>query len=265
MNRLVIDTSTEAFSIAVMIESDTPKATGNTQRHFEIAPRKHGELLLPTVDRLLQQANLTMDDIDQVVYGRGPGAFTGIRIAISAAQGLAYGIDCSLIGVSSLQNLALQAFEQTEADYAVVAMDARMGEIYYAVYRRNKSLLAGNAPELIGQEHVLKPETLTSFEHQLKHPLQKSDSAPLSIEGALSNKITAIGTGWSVYSDIMCQGLAVKPDAVLTDKYPEAYYSGLLAELDTLQATQHTAEQAVPVYLRNNVAAKSTKPSILKR
>ncbi|PWK49980.1 tRNA (adenosine(37)-N6)-threonylcarbamoyltransferase complex dimerization subunit type 1 TsaB [Pleionea mediterranea] len=263
MNRLVIDTSTEAFSVAVISESD--KSDDNTeaecQRHFEIAPRKHGELLLPTVDRLLQQANLTISDIDQVIYGRGPGAFTGIRIAISAAQGLAYGIDCPLVGISSLQNLALQAFDQTSADYAVVAMDARMGEIYYAIYRRNTELLAGNCPELIGEEQVLKPDTLLSLESQIK----AFDSKKPSPKEAQPSKITAIGTGWSVYPDILCQQLGVKPDVTLADKFPDAYYSGILARLVTLQATQHSAEQAVPVYLRNNVAAKSSKPSILKR
>ncbi len=240
MTILALETSTEAFSIAL-------EHSGQRYSHFEIAPRKHGDLLLPTVDRLLQEASCSIEDVKQVVYGCGPGAFTGVRIAVSAAQGLALGVDANLIGVSSLQNLALQAFEKTSANLAIVAMDARMGEVYFAVFRRSESESGMLFPELVTEQQVVAPESLS--------PMTVSDS----------ESIVAIGSGWNEYGTQLRQTLSVSPEFSLFDLFPDANTAITLSKHSSLQCSAHQPEEAVPLYLRNNVAKKSQKPSILER
>jgi tRNA threonylcarbamoyladenosine biosynthesis protein TsaB len=122
MKLLALETATEAFSVAVF-------ADGALYAHHEVAPRRHGELLLTTVDRLLDEAVLTLADMDAIAFGRGPGAFTGVRIAISAAQGLAFGIDKPVVGVSTLAALAQSALDEGH-ERVLAAIDARMDEIY---------------------------------------------------------------------------------------------------------------------------------------
>ncbi|WP_144394902.1 tRNA (adenosine(37)-N6)-threonylcarbamoyltransferase complex dimerization subunit type 1 TsaB [Pleionea sediminis] len=237
MIRLAIDTSTEAFSVAV--EKD-----GVVEQEFDLAPRKHGELMLPAIKRLLAKRGVSINQVEQIVYGRGPGAFTGIRIAISAAQGLALGVGCSLIGISSLQNLALQAFENTSANYAVVAMDARMGEVYFAVYKRTLNEANQLVPQLVGEEQVIKPEEVEVVN--------------------IDESIVAIGSAWDVYADVLSQALGYNFSSPLINYYPDAKANLTLAQLPEHHASAHRPEQAVPSYLRNNVAEKSTKPSLIK-
>jgi tRNA threonylcarbamoyladenosine biosynthesis protein TsaB len=232
MITLGLDTSTEAFSVAI-------KQADNLLEHFEIAPRQHGNKLLSVIDQLLADIGATMADVSQIVYGRGPGAFTGVRIAVSAAQGLAFGANCPMIGVSSLQNLALQAFEKTDAQVALVAMDARMGEVYFAAFKACRTTSeTGIWPELIMQEQVIAPEKLEKLNF---------DS-----EG----KVVAIGSGWQVYGENLSNRLELTPDILNTDAFPLASYAIKLAQFAALQREAHAPEQAVPVYLRNKVAQK---------
>ncbi|MCO7222823.1 tRNA (adenosine(37)-N6)-threonylcarbamoyltransferase complex dimerization subunit type 1 TsaB [Pleionea sp. CnH1-48] len=229
MTRLALDTSTEAFSVAI-------EHNGEIHSHFEVAPRKHAELLLPTIQALLTQVDTTMQEVDLVVYGRGPGAFTGVRIAISAAQGLALGADCDTLGVSSLMNLAHQAFDKSDADVAACAIDARMGEVYFALYERGGDGL----PRLCGKEQVVAP-----------------DQAAVAELG--ERKVVGIGSGWSVYQDILTSRLGAEPTLILEQSFPDAAASLFLASFDELLQSRHAPEQAVPVYLRDNVAKKSSK------
>lgn len=242
MIRLALDTSTEAFSVAVENE-----ASNEVSKEFAIAPRKHGELLIPTVDKLLSSLKLSVNQIEQVVYGRGPGAFTGIRIAISAAQGLAMGIDCPLIGISSLQNLALQAFERSSHQVCIVAMDARMGEVYCAVFKRCEDILEGNYPKLLGIEQVAAPGNLMVAEFDTHQP------------------VVTIGSGWDVYASELNRQFGVSDTEHIEGRFPDAETNVKLARVPEIQMTAHSAQQAVPVYLRNNVAEKSSKPSVMHR
>lgn len=242
MIRLALDTSTEAFSVAV--ENEGSK---ELSKEFAIAPRKHGELLIPTVDKLLSSLNLSVNQLEQVVYGRGPGAFTGIRIAISAAQGLAMGIGCPLVGISSLQNLALQAFGRSPHKICIVAMDARMGEVYCAVFQRCDDLLDGNYPKLLGIEQVAAPEDLVVAEFDAQQP------------------VVTIGSGWDVYASELRSRFSVSESEFIEGRFPDAETNIKLAQVPEIQMTAHSAQQAVPVYLRNNVAEKSSKPSLMNR
>lgn len=134
MKILALETATEAFSVAVL-------ADGRLFSHHEVAPRRHAELLLPTIDRLLADAGISLQDVDAIGFGRGPGAFTGVRIAVAAAQGLAFGADKPVIGVSTLAALAQGALDQGHAQ-VLAAIDARMGEVYAGCFTADDAGLA---------------------------------------------------------------------------------------------------------------------------
>lgn len=145
-NILAVDTSTENCSVAVLTRQ-------GIFCESKIVPQKHAELVLGMTDGVLKKAGIKREDLEGIVFGMGPGSFTGVRIAASTAQGLALGLNLRVVGVSSLEALALQALEGCDEDYAVSAIDARMGEVYLAVFRRNGSGLLK-----IVSEQVLKPE-----------------------------------------------------------------------------------------------------------
>ncbi|MEE4245374.1 MAG: tRNA (adenosine(37)-N6)-threonylcarbamoyltransferase complex dimerization subunit type 1 TsaB, partial [Kangiellaceae bacterium] len=126
---IALETSTEGFSVAI-------EHKGAIAHHSEVAPRQHAAKLLPTITELQQRIGMTRAEPEHIVYGCGPGAFTGVRIAVSAAQGLGVGYSCSLIAISTLQNLAAQAFNRSNLDYCLAVIDARMGEVYCALYQR---------------------------------------------------------------------------------------------------------------------------------
>ena len=127
MNLLALETATESCSAALL-------TGGRIITRSEIAPRRHAELLLPMCESLLDEAGLRRSDLDVIAVGRGPGAFTGVRLAVSAAQGIALALDIPVVPVSSLAALALQAPDNGADTLALI--DARMGEIYAARYRR---------------------------------------------------------------------------------------------------------------------------------
>ncbi len=151
MKILALETATEALSVAVLVD-------GALHSHHELAPRRQGELLLPTVDRLLAEAGVTLDDLDAIAFGRGPGAFTGVRIAISAAQGLGLGVDLPLVPVSTLAALAQAALDAGHPK-VLAAIDARMSEVYAGRFTADAEGLA----VADGEEWLGSPETLDPF------------------------------------------------------------------------------------------------------
>src|SRR5262245_12294997 len=139
---LAIETSTEACSAALY-------STKGCLWRFEIAPKAHASLLLPMIESLLAQAQLSLDQLDAIAVTRGPGSFTGVRIGIGVAQGLSYGLNLPVYEVSTLDALALEAMSHVGIESAtiVVALDARMNEVYAALYQYNKGRI-----EHLGQE-----------------------------------------------------------------------------------------------------------------
>lgn len=130
MNLLAIDTSTECASVALIVN-------GDLRSEEQGAQRQHARLLLPMIEGLLAEAEISLNQVDAIVYGRGPGSFTGLRIACSVAKGLAYAHDLPLFPVSSLAAIANEAMQEKEkmADAAVLAMiDARMNQVYWACF-----------------------------------------------------------------------------------------------------------------------------------
>lgn len=124
MRILAIDTATEACSVALWND-------GTVNAHFELCPREHTQRILPMVQDILTTSGTSLTDINALAYGRGPGSFTGVRIGIGIAQGLALGAELPMIGVSTLMTMAQGAWRKNGATRVLAAIDARMGEVYW--------------------------------------------------------------------------------------------------------------------------------------
>lgn len=220
MNLLAIETSTEACSVALLCAE-------RIIARSEIAPRRHAELLLPMCDAVLAEAGVARGALDAIAVGRGPGAFTGVRLAISAAQGIALALDIPVVPVSSLAALAMQAPDEDAAILAVI--DARMGEVYAGAFRRNDDGLV----EAITAESV-------------------GAAAALSLPTASAWNI--VGSGWATYADALRERLPASPRWADGDRYPQATDVALLAAPLFRAGKAVAAEQALPVYLRDKVA-----------
>ena len=247
MKILGIDTSSNACSAALL---DGSQQNFSCIERFEIAPRRHTQLILPMIDSILDEAGLDIKQVDVLAFGRGPGAFTGVRIATGVIQAISYGADLPVAQISSLAAIA-QGFYRVGQHYDInkllIANDARMDEIYFAAYELKDSFMI-----LTGNEQVMKPEQLLSTLRQQSIQLDK-------------NWYT-IGSGWSVYAEQMAAiaaqcGQLINKDVQLTDEcvYPHARDIAYLAFHEAANKTLVTAEQVSPVYLRDNVAKKAAK------
>ena len=147
MKILAIDTATENCSAALLID-------GNVRSREIEMERGHAERILPMVDDLLSEAGITLQDLDAIAFGRGPGSFTGVRLAVTVTQGLAFGAGLGVVPVSDLRAVAQRAFDSDATlTRALVCNDARMSEVYWACYERGGDGLA----RLEGEERVSKP------------------------------------------------------------------------------------------------------------
>ena len=125
MRILSLETSTEYCSVALWQD-------GTVSQRCELVGQKHSEVLMAMVDGVLRDAGLGIRDVEGIAFGKGPGSFTGVRIACGVAQGLALGVDLKVVGVCTLQALA----HASGHDKVIAAIDARMGELYFAVYEK---------------------------------------------------------------------------------------------------------------------------------
>lgn len=144
-NILALECASETCSVALSHNSEIIEK-------ISVSPQRHNELLLPMVSDVLSQAQLSISDIDAFAFGRGPGSFTGIRIAASVIQGLAFATNKAVIPVSSLAALAQGAFDEHQCTEVLTIVDARMGEIYWAHYKPKERIM-----RLIGNECLCLP------------------------------------------------------------------------------------------------------------
>ena len=225
MNLLALETSTERLSIAILRD-------GVSFARDVDAGQRHSELALPLLNELLGESKLALHELDAIAFGQGPGSFTGVRIACGLAQGLAFGIGKSLVPVPT--QLALAA--QTGADAVAVAIDARMGEIYFAAYRRE--IASATGWQVVVAPMLVKPEALPALDGQGWCATGSGFDVP-----ALSAQLTARYGGQ----------LAKVMNGVL----PRAIDVAELAAWQLKTAGMGSAiapEHAAPLYLRNKVA-----------
>jgi tRNA threonylcarbamoyladenosine biosynthesis protein TsaB len=229
---LSIETSTEACSVALGIN-------GVVNEKFELAPRRHADLILPMVRSVLAEAELPLNAVDAIAFGRGPGSFTSLRIGIGVVQGLAWGAELPVVPVSSLAALAQTAYEQEpgpEISRICVATDARMQEVYSAEFELNAKGIA----VLASTEKVCPPEALLVNE-------------PRTTCGA--------GNGFEHYPVLKVLGTRLA--ICLPDCWPRAGAVCRLAAAWLEQNSPLPAAQAQPVYIRDKVAEKPARPLAL--
>ncbi len=228
MRILALDTATEACSAALLL-GETLLA------RYEEPKRGHAELILPMVDGLLAEARIGLRELDCLAVGRGPGAFTGVRIAVSVAQGLAFGADRPIVPISDLAALAQRAAEAHRAMRVLACLDARIGEVYWAAYE-------------VGSDGLIEPRTPERVE------------SPMSVtppEGGWFG----VGTGWSAYPELG-QRLAdagVALAGIDGSLLPRAHEIVRLAVRDFRAGRAVSPERALPVYVRDTVAMSSRK------
>jgi len=216
---LTIDTSTEACSAALYID-------GEVRERYELAPRRHAELILSMVDQLLSEAETHLITLDALGFGRGPGSFTGVRIAAGVIQGLAFAADLPVVPVSSLSVMAQGAIEKSNRLFS--AIDARMNEIYWCMYGVSENRLV-----------------IPLIEEKVNRPDMVEISGPDSCYG--------IGSGWGRYPEELKQKLGPVLIGYDADRYPRARDMIPLAIHAFKQGYAVTAAEALPVYLRNEV------------
>ncbi|HHX8347981.1 tRNA (adenosine(37)-N6)-threonylcarbamoyltransferase complex dimerization subunit type 1 TsaB [Vibrio diabolicus] len=222
---LAIDTATENCSVALLANDQVISCSA-------VAPRDHTKKVLPMVDEVLKEAGLTLQELDALAFGRGPGSFTGVRIGIGIAQGLAFGADLPMIGVSTLAAMAQGSHRLHGVTNVAVAIDARMSEVYWARYSRQDN------GEWVGidEECVIPPARLTE-------------------EAQADDKTwTIAGTGWDAYQEVLADlPFNLTHGDVL---YPDSQDIVILAEQEFKKGNTVPVEDSSPVYLRDNVTWK---------
>lgn len=223
MKLLAIDTSGETCSAALLCGTELTQI-------LELAPRRHGDLILDMMARLLAEAGLALGALDALAFGRGPGSFTGVRIATAVVQGAAFGAGLGVIGVSTLAALAQGQHRLTGHRHILSALDARMEEIYWGCYR-----VAGDGlVEPVGEELVLSPQAV---------PLPEGEGW------------YGVGSGFGVYGEQLGRVLGPALAGVNSAQVCEAKDIARLAAGPWHRGQAMAPELALPVYLRDRVTA----------
>lgn len=236
MKILALDAATEACSAALYDD-------GETSERFELAPREHAHLLLPMAQALLADAGWRLADLDAFAFGRGPGAFTGLRIAAGLVQGLALGAGLPVLRISNLATLAARTMARHGAQKVLVVNDARMDELYCGAYERaaapdGQGSGAGVSLRALSPEQVLPPAALAAE--------------------AYDANWRAAGNGWAAQE----QGLAklrLRLAPGVAEIHPHAEDIARLAALAYARGEAVAAHEALPEYVRDDVARKPAR------
>ncbi|MEK9712183.1 MAG: tRNA (adenosine(37)-N6)-threonylcarbamoyltransferase complex dimerization subunit type 1 TsaB [Thalassolituus sp.] len=225
---LTIDASSSLCSVALDTGTELNWST-------EDQPRRHAQRLLPMVDELLADSGISKNSLDGVAFGRGPGSFTGIRIAVAVAHGLSLGLDIPVCGISALEAIALAASRESDEQQFLTLMDAHMGEVFWGAFQRE-----GNLVHPISAEHVSAPE------------------ACIDALSSFTGTVAGDGLQLTPFEAYISDGLIIRPEArVMAALAAREWQSGGFGE----------PEEHSPVYLRQSVAWKKIdeQPSLLKR
>ncbi len=218
---LSLETSTEAVSVALLRAAEC-------YERFEVAPKRQAQRVLPMIDEVLAEAGIRKSMIGAIAVGRGPGAFTGVRLGISVAQGIALGIDVPVLPISSLAALAIEVIDIDPTLTVLATIDARMGEVYAGCFRFD----ALHGVQLLGDEAVGPAATV---------PLARAE------------RWGVIGTGWIAYRDRFAPRIG-NPEFADGERYPRAARIAELAVSRWQRGLGVAPEFALPAYLRDKVA-----------
>lgn len=231
MNLLALDTSTEVLSLALLLN-------GKTFTHTQLAGNASSQLILPQIQALLEEAKIKLSDLDGIAFGAGPGAFTGVRIACGVAQGLGFGANLPVVGVSTLLALA----EASGEEHVIACLDARMGEIYHAAFQKQQ-----NSWHQMLETQVIKPEAAPT--------LPSRASKMISHEKAWAG----VGSGWAVYGETLSTIYEQNLRKIMADITPTAEAILCLATPIFAAGLAKPASEAAPIYIRNRVALTSAE------
>ena len=270
MKLLAFETSSREGSVALHVDGAVRQALIDT-------PRKQTEELLPLATKLLDSAGLSLRELDAIAFGRGPGSFTGLRIAASAAQGLGMATGLPLLPVSSLAATAQGMWRTRGASSTLVCVDARMGEVYWAAFEMRDGLA-----HLVGAERITSPEEVSApspasrsaagpgdpsaaepIDRSAAEPEDAGTAAPISRNAAGPGKAgvpgpvswTAAGSGFEAYGDELA-GLLARAAGVFPQARPQAIDLLPLAQADLAAGKGRAPGEASPVYLRSESAWK---------
>lgn len=224
MKILALDTSTDACSVALYL-------AGEILENFQIAPRAHTQLLLPMIDQALAEAGLTPRQLDGIAFGRGPGSFTGLRIAAGIAQGIAFAAQLPVVPVSTLAALAEQHLAAHDGEWVLAALDARMDEVYWGFYRRDRE----RRVVVMGTEQVKRVAEI------LLPPLP-------------AHSLYGVGSAWQTHHQALCARIGHALSSYDATAWPRAGSIARLAAVALARGDSVAAAAALPVYLRDQVA-----------
>lgn len=234
MRILALETSTEACSVALWID-------GEVRERHEIAPRRHTDLVLPWCDELLADAGLAKAQLDAIAVGRGPGAFTGVRLAVALAQGMALALDKPVLPVSTLAALALQAPGDDSGTPILAAIDARMGELYLGLFRRDRERLI----VALGAEWMATPA-----EPRLPPDLPR---------------LVGVGSGFAAADGALAMAVGTRLASIDAAALPHAADIARLAALAMERGESVRADLLEPAYLRDKVALTLDEQAAARR
>lgn len=224
MKILAVETATEACSAALLIDDQV-------MLRYQVQPRMHSQLILPMMDELLAEAGLALSALDAIAFGRGPGAFTGVRIAVGVAQGAAFAVDLPLVPVSTLAALAQRALRESGQRRILPAYDARMQEVYWGAYEAASNGLV----RVVLEDEVSPPGQVTVPPGDGWH---------------------GVGAGWGSYREALQQRLPGQVQSVDGTLLCSAHDVALLGAAGFSAGQAVAAETAAPVYLRDKVASR---------
>ena len=225
MKLVCFDTATDVLACAVWYD-------GECVEHHELAPRGHADRVLSAVDRVLAEAGIARFELDAIGFGRGPGSFTGLRIAAGVAQGLAFALDLPAVPVSTLTAIAQGALRENGSRRVLVVLDARLGEVYAGAARADAGIMRP-----VRDERRCRPGELAD---------------ELDADGGW----VGCGPGWAVCADALRDGLDTRLERLETDRLPRARDVAALAHRAWEEGLTVPAEGALPVYLRSRVASR---------
>jgi len=228
---LALDTTQEYCSVALTIDDELIYREA-------LASRSHTELILPQVEEVMAEAGLQLNQLDALAFGRGPGSFTGLRIAAGVAQGLALGADLPVAPVSSLAALAQGVYRKDAAALSVcAAFDARIKEVYWGCFQLIDGIMRSFSDEVV----------------------DSPENCHLPHEG----RWIAVGSAWAAYPQIQDR-LSSQLTRVIPDSSPLARDMIPLAIQVIADKQTVFAEEAIPVYLRHKVAQTIEERKFIK-